>query len=299
LFLFNDLPCWHGNCVETATTSLKEYNMKLKSIFVAGAVAALAASAAQAAPAFTIDASRIVAGGNTFQADSLSGASSARIEYTGSGYTYIGVGYIDYTGAALKNASIDTNISGLNETYGLFATFAQSFTCSSFLSSGVSCSIDSMVLNLYADPGNDNQYYKATLASDPVVLAVGSQMLLATATAAAITNGVIGLNSSGGAFWNANIDFGLTEAGKTVFVDPSLFYTKAFSAFSSSSQSVLCNGSLAGNGCTGNSTVVAISQETGITEFNADPAAVPEPTSIALVGLGLAGLGAMRRRKKS
>ncbi len=273
---------------------------KLRGITVA-AFMTVAAVAAHATPTFTVNpnSNGLATQGRIFTADSMNGVSSARISYTGNGstFTYTGVGYIDYTSFSLDDSGISAAITRNNFDYGIYATFTQTFSCGSFLAPGVSCAVTSITLNLWADPGNDNTYNKATVNNDASVTTVGNQILLGTVNE--VLAGTAGINVLGGAFQNVNSNFNLTAAGQQFFISPNPFYQFAFSAFNNTSQGLSCNGNTnvntggASNGCAGAFTAVAINNESGITDFNN----VPEPASLAIFGIGLMGLVSLRRRK--
>lgn len=255
------------------------------------AVGAMGATTAGAAEIFQVNPTVFGLGGSgTFFADAIEGNSSARIVNT-VGLNYTANGYISYNTFTLAGNPVLSGVSGLNNTYKMYATFTQTFACPAVLSPGVECAVSSVALSLYADAGADTSFTQASLAADPTVTVVGPQVLLATVDTAYFPS-VGGINSAGGAHQNINSNFILTAAGSAFFVDPIPFYNFAFSAFNNTSSGIQCNTA----GCI-NTTVVAIISEGGVTDFNGRP--IPEPGPLALIGLGLFGMGVLRRKARA
>ncbi|MDB5932874.1 MAG: hypothetical protein JWQ01_218 [Massilia sp.] len=269
---------------------MKNLTKYVRSAIAISLLAIGASASAAVIPSFTVNpnSNGLTAGnplpGMIFTANNMNGFSSARISATGApgDNTYSGVGYIVYNGFSNGSTPVSGDITRVNGAYGLYATFNQTFQCATALSVNVSCSITSITLGLYGDAGNDNTYNLATLSNDGTVTANGTQVLLGSVNTA--VNGVAGIDNLGGAFQNVNTNFTLTNEGKLFFIDPVPFYSLAFSAFNNTSQGLAVNGT---------GTVFAINGESGSTDFNR----VPEPASLALFGLALAGVAGARRRK--
>ena len=252
--------------------------MNLKRFFLntAGAIAlvGVAASAQAEFLDFTIDEGSVPgAAANIVTGDKFTGSYTERLTINPDlSLSFTGV--VQFAGLTANEAtvSVPTQIGALNG-YNLYAIFQGS---GSFNALTQRFSITSSTLEMYIDADQNTTFaYGATGADGVAVAGAGEDYLIAFANNLAVGSGIAGVPGAFQAVWD---DFALTADGEEYFIAPRPFYLIA-EATGDFDQNTFTPGTF---DLTGDVSAVFT---------------VPEPSSIALMGLALLGLGVAARRR--
>lgn len=258
----------------------------MKKTFMSLAVTALlglsgaAASAATVLPDFTVNEGSVTGAiPNIITADKLNGAYSEVITLSAgaspTGLVFASAAYVDF-GAFFKNDGstiTQSQISGLGaNNYGLYGIFySTGEVTSSTIFTGKSGTVE-----LWIDPNQDtvktiNSATSVTVTGDSDDYKIAFSLNLASA---------IGNSANPAAFDFLFSNFTLTDEGKLYFTAPANpFYEFA-----------IVNGDF-------DNIPIALGTTLVTGDVSATFSRIPEPGSLALLGLGLAGLGFTQRRR--
>lgn len=245
---------------------------------IARAAAVAAVAGAMSTTAFAVDftVDETPYGGGLVTADKINGAYAEMLSFDGMG------GFVTAAHATFGLYVLDGNTQGaqLNATYSVYAEFYSTGTANDLGGGLTGFTGNNGSFNLYLDVNNDTTKTLGATGNDAITFGNdGDDFMLASASNLTSGTGVL-VAGVGGFFDLIFDDFTLTLDGVDYFIDPSPF-----------SLVVNVDGDFDGFTPAGNQFIEG--------DVSAVFLEVPEPTSLALVGLALAGLGFAGSRRKS
>lgn len=279
-----------------------------RALLRAAVVAALSMTAPLAfgAPLFTVNPDSIsgTTGYSNFVADQIASSNTSELvtfngtTITGStaatseGWAQIGNFVNSTTATTLYSNQTGLNAGETNNGYSLYLTYTASFSLASISGSTLTYDVTSLDYRLVADPLENTTFTPAAAGSDTSASVSGGateDVLLASGSVVPGPQSVATVNTAGGVGINTVETVALTLDGQSFFIQPVPFYSIAFDEFNNTGSGINFGTNGSGN------VVESINLATGSFNFRT----VPDPGTVALMGMGLLGLGAtMRRRRK-
>lgn len=265
-------------------------------ISVATVSAAFASTPALAAPFFTVDESSVPGSiANLVLADRINFDYTSRIEQTIGGGSLAGgddpftqEGFLTKGAFSSPGGSVPSQLNALEiiggyKVYGIFSITGES----DLVGTNIRATFNTVNLHLFIDPNSNTTFAVSPIAGSGPIVPGGITIDDYEIASYTMNAGLANIDGTGGL---ANGDFDtllnvtLTPAGQAFFVSPNPFFN--LENFGGNIETLTPAGNLT-------TSFTSISNGGGIELF---VAAVPEPGSIALFGIGLLGLGIFQSR---